>query len=159
MVGGEHSIKMLGLQLLRFGSEVVLKIFFTKDQLASFQTIRKLANTGFQYYRGVIYSIYQIHSYKKHVFFPHERNFTLIYGSFSCLIIVLFGPIFMEYFVLFSNALSILKPMRCNLNLPKLDTLTLLSSNCRACALKLSKHLKKGQNMFFILILPTTPLP
>ena len=82
-------------------------------------------------------------------FFPHKKDFTLIYGHFSCLIIVLFGPIFMEEFVLFSNACQILELMRCNLNLPKLDILTWLSSDYRARALKLSEHLKKGQNMFY----------
>ena len=35
--------------------------------------------------------------------------------------------------------------------LPKFDILTLVSSNYRAWALKLSKHLKKQQNMFFYL--------
>ena len=69
---------------------------------------------------------------KKCVFFPHVGNFTLIYGPFSCLIIVLFVPIFMENFVIKSNARSILELMRCNWNLTKLDILTLLSSDCRA---------------------------
>ena len=65
-----------------------------------FQTIRKLANTDFQYHRGVIYSIYQ-YILTKMCFFPYEMNFTLIYGPYSCLIIVFFGPIFMEVVVLF----------------------------------------------------------
>ena len=38
--------------------------------------------------------------------------------------------------------------MLCNWNLTKFDIITLLSSDCRARALKLSKHLKKGQKMF-----------
>ena len=33
---------------------------------------------------------------QKLCFFPHVRNFTLINGLFSCLMDVLFGPIFME---------------------------------------------------------------
>ena len=37
----------------------------------------------------------------KHVFLPHERNFTLIYGPFSCKINVLFGQIFMDFFLPF----------------------------------------------------------
>ena len=40
-----------------------------------------------------------MHSYKKNVFFPHLRNFTLIYGPCSCLIDVLFDPILMENYV------------------------------------------------------------
>ena len=79
--------------------EVQEKYFWT-----SFSNYKKLANTDFQYHGGVIYGIYQYILTKKNVFYPHERNFTLIYGPFSCLIIVLFGPIFMEDFVLFSNA-------------------------------------------------------
>ena len=35
------------------------------------------------------------------MFFPHERSFTLIYGPFSCLKNVLFGPILMENYVRF----------------------------------------------------------
>jgi len=42
-----------------------------------------------------------MHSYKKKCVFPHMRNFTLIYGPFSCLIDVLFGPILMENYVRF----------------------------------------------------------
>ena len=112
-----------------------------------YQTIRKLANTDFQYHRGVIYSIYKYILTKK-LFFPQEPNFTLIYGPFSCLNIFLFGPIFMESFVLFSNAYSIADLIRCNLTLTKLGILNLLGSDCRAWALKFIEHLKKGQNMF-----------
>ena len=43
-----------------------------------------------------------MHSYKKNVF-PHVRNFTLVYGSYSCLIDGLFGPILMENLVCFFN--------------------------------------------------------
>ena len=46
------------------------------------------------------------------------------------------------YFVIFSNAPSIFELMRCNQNLLKLVYPTLLSSDCRAWALKLSKYLK-----------------
>ena len=112
-----------------------------------FQTIRKLANTDFQYRRGIIYSIYQ-YILTKNVFFARERNCTFIYGPFSCLIIVLFGSIFMEELVFFSYARSILELMCCSLNLTKLDILNLVSSDCRAWDLKLSEYLKKGQNMF-----------
>ena len=42
-----------------------------------------------------------MHSYKKKCVFPHVMNFTLIYGPFSCLIDVLFGPILMEKYVRF----------------------------------------------------------
>ena len=38
---------------------------------------------------------------QKKCVFPHVRNFTLIYGPYSCLIVVLFGPILMENFVRF----------------------------------------------------------
>ena len=51
------------------------------------------------------------------------------------------------YFVVFSNAHSILELMLCNRNLTKLDILTLLSSDCKALALKLSKHLKKKKKI------------
>ena len=42
-----------------------------------------------------------MYSYKKNVFCPHVSSFTLIYGPYSCLIDVLFGPILMENFVRF----------------------------------------------------------
>ena len=51
-------------------------------------------------------------------------------------------------FVLFSHACSILELMLCNRKLTKLVYQTLVSSNCRAWALKLSEHLKKGQNFY-----------
>ena len=38
---------------------------------------------------------------QKKCVFPHLRSFTLIYGPFSCLIYVLFGPILMENYVHF----------------------------------------------------------
>ena len=44
-----------------------------------------------------------MHSYKKNVFFSHVRNLTLIYGPFSCLIDVIFGPILMEIYVCFTK--------------------------------------------------------
>ena len=47
------------------------------------------------------------------------------------------------YFVVFSNARSGLELMLCNQNLTELVYQTLLSSDCRALALKVSEHLKK----------------
>ena len=53
-----------------------------------FQTIRKLANNDFQYYREGFYNIQQYILAKRSIF-SHVRSFTLIYGPFICLIIVL----------------------------------------------------------------------
>ena len=50
------------------------------------------------------------------------------------------------YFVVFSKACSILELMLCNQNLTKLVYQTLLSSDCRAWALRSSENLKKQQN-------------
>ena len=50
-----------------------------------------------------------------------------------------------KYFVIFSIAGSILELILCNRNLTKLVCLSLLSSDCRAWALKLSEYLKKWQ--------------
>ena len=122
-----------------------------------FQTIRKLADTDFQYHIGVFIVYISTFLQKKIFFFLYERNFTLTYGPFSCLIVVLFGPIFMENFVHFFNARSFLKLMRCNSNIKKLYKPTLLSSDCRAWWLKLSEHLKKGQNMLFLILIFKTP--
>ena len=83
----------------------------------------------------------------------------MIFGPYSCLIYVLFGPILMENFVCFSNAHTILELMVWNFNLIKLDLLTLLSSDCRAWPQKLSKHLKKQTNHVFVFILPFSTLP
>ena len=49
------------------------------------------------------------------------------------------------YFVVFSKARSILELMLCNRNLTKLVYQTLLSSDCRALAQKLSEHLKNNK--------------
>ena len=61
----------------------------------------------------------------------------------------------MENFVLFSKACSILELILSNQNLAKLDILTLVSFDCRALALELSKYLKKGKKNVFVFILPT----
>ena len=103
----------------------------------------------------IVYSHTFLH---KNVFIPPLGNFTLIYGPFSCLNNVLFGPIFMGNVVLFSNAHSILELMLCNRNLPKLDILTLLSSNCRAWAFKIEQEFEKWTKYVFIFILPTPEL-
>ena len=50
------------------------------------------------------------------------------------------------FFVVISNARSILELMLCNPNLTNLVYQTLLSSDFRACVLKLSEPLKKQQN-------------
>ena len=63
------------------------------------------------------------------------------------------------FFVLFSNDCLILELMLCNWNLTKFDILTLLSSYCRAEALKLSEPLKKQQKHVFVFILPPPSLP
>ena len=49
-------------------------------------------------------------------------------------------------FFVFSNARLILELMLCNPNLKNLVYQTLLTSDFRACALKLSEPLKKQQN-------------
>ena len=87
---------------------------------------------------------------RKYVF-PCVSNFTLIYGAYSCLIDGLFGHILIKYFFCFWNAWTIF--MFCNSNLTKLEILTLLSSDCRAWALKLSKYLKKRTHHVFVFIL------
>ena len=102
----------------------------TPSQLQS--TVRLRFRKSISTTEGLFIVYISIHSLKNMFFLPHERNFILIYGPFSCLIILLFGPIFIQDFVLFSNAHSILKLMRCNSNLPKLDILTLISSDYRA---------------------------
>ena len=57
----------------------------------------------------------------------------------------------MEKFVIFVNARSISELMLCIWKLTKLDILSLLSSDCREWALKLSEHLKKKYNIYFCL--------
>ena len=57
---------------------------------------------------GRLFIIYSNLFLPKKCVFPHVRNFTLIYGPFSCLINVLFGPILMENYVRF---------FKCSLNL------------------------------------------
>ena len=91
----------------------------------------------------ILFIVYINTFLQKKCVLPHITNFTLIYGPFSSLI-------FMEYFVVFSNAHSILELMLCNRNLTKFDILTLLSSDCKAWALKLSKPLKNQQKMFYL---------
>ena len=93
---------------------------------------------------------------KKMCSFPHVRNFTLIYGPFSCLINVLFGPIFMENFVIFSNARTILELMLCNGNLTKLDILTLF--RLQSLSSKIEQAFEKITKYVFVFILPTPTL-
>ena len=50
---------------------------------------------------GRLFIIHSNAFLQKKCVFPHVRNFTLIYGPYSCLIDVLFGPILMENFVRF----------------------------------------------------------
>ena len=50
---------------------------------------------------GRLFIIHSNAFLQKKCVFPHVRNFTLIYGPYSCLIDVLFGPILMENFVCF----------------------------------------------------------
>ena len=50
---------------------------------------------------GRLFIIHSNAFLQKKCVFPHVRNFTLIYGPFSCLIDVLFGPILMENYVRF----------------------------------------------------------
>ena len=89
-----------------------------------------------------------MHSYKKKCIFPHVRNFTLIYGPYSCLIDGLLALYWWTILFFFSNAPSIFKLLLCNLKLTKLDILTLLGSDCRAWALKLSEDLKTNKPCF-----------
>ena len=94
-----------------------------------------------------------MHSYgKKKFFFPHVRNFTLIYGPYSCLIDNLLALFWWKIMFFFSNSCLIFMLMLCNLNLTKLDIITLLSSDCRAWAPKLSEHLKKRTNHVLVFI-------
>ena len=113
-----------------------------------FQIIRKLANNDFQYQREGFYSIQQyILTTKKKSSF---KEFYIDLWSFL-LPHVLFSPIVMNFFVIFSNACLTFEYLHCNWNLTKLDIQTLISSDCSATAQKLSKHLKKLQNIFFCL--------
>ena len=79
-----------------------------------------------------LFIVYRNMVLQQNGFVPHLRNFTMVYGPFSCLINVFFGLIFLEKFILFSNVRSILELILCNRNLTKSDILTLLSSDCRA---------------------------
>ena len=110
-----------------------------------FQTIGQLANNDFQYHREGFYDIQQYILTKKSIFL-HVRNFTMIYGPFTCVTNVHFNPIFRGNLSFFSNARLIFELMLCNRNLTKLDILTLFSSDCSACAQKIREHLKKWQN-------------
>ena len=50
---------------------------------------------------GRLFIIHSNAFLQKQKFLPHVRNFTLIYGPYSCLIDGPFGPILMENFVCF----------------------------------------------------------
>ena len=85
------------------------RIFFTPTLLAHwyvFASLIMISNTT-----GGLYIEYSNTFLQKDVFSPHITNVTLIYGLYSCLIIVLFGPIFMGNFVIFSIARPILELM------------------------------------------------
>ena len=95
----------------------------------------------------VFFILYSNTLLPKNCDFPHVRNFTLVYGLFSCLINVFFGTILMENFVIFSNTRSILELMLCNRNFTKFDILTLIS--------EIELAFEKNTKYVFVFILQT----
>ena len=66
----------------------------------SFDWVPKLIQKVFQPWSKNQFNAVRLRSLRM-LAMPHIRIFKLIYGPFSYLIIVLFGPIFMESFVIF----------------------------------------------------------
>ena len=163
-IGRAGAVKIFSQRIsdiINQGEGVTMFTFFIyralkKNSFVSLIVVQKVA--FFKTPHKYIHIFFKFHILQKNVFFPHVRNFTLIYGPFNCLILVLFGPIFMENCVLFSNARSILELMCCNWNLTKLDILTLLSSDCRARALKIGRAFEKKTKYVFVFNLPTPTL-
>ena len=54
---------------------------------------------------GRLFIIHSNAFLRKKCVFPHVRKFTLIYGPYSCLIDVLFGPILMKNVIVFFKCL------------------------------------------------------
>ena len=122
-----------------------------------FQTIGKLAKTDFQYHTTEgLFIVYINYFLQKNMFFFFIKGILHLFMVLLVALKMSFLALFWwKIMFVFSNACSILELMLCNQNLTKLDILTLLSSNCRAWALKLSEHLKKRTSHVFIFILPT----
>ena len=95
----------------------------------------------------MLFRVYSNTFLQKMCFFPHVIFLHWFVVPFSCLINVLFSLILIKS-VFFSNACLILELLLCNRNLTKFNIRTLLSSNCRAWALKLNEHLNKWKQMF-----------
>ena len=87
------------------------------------------------------------------MFFPHVKNLSLIYGHYRRIIDVFFDPILIENLVCFFKCSLNFRAHALQSELNKDEYTNFLGSDCRAWGLKLSEHLKKRTNNFFVFIL------
>ena len=82
------------------------------------------------------------------MFFPHLRNFTLIYGPFSCLINVLFGPIFKENVVIVFKGLLNLKAHAVQSELNKVGYTNFAKFRLQSMSFKIEQAFEKTNKIF-----------
>ena len=99
-----------------------------------------------------------MYSYKKKFVFPHVRNFTLIYGPYSGLIDVLFGPILMENFVCFFKCLLNFRAHALRYVHNKVGYTNFAKIRLQSMSSKIEQAFEKRTKYVFVFILPTPTL-
>ena len=89
------------------------------------------------------------------MFFPHVRNFTWIYGPFSCLIIVLFGLIFMDNFVILFKCSLNFRAYALKLKLNKAGYTNFAKFRLQNMSSKIERAFEKMTKYVFVFILPS----
>ena len=104
---------------------------------------------------GRLFIIYSNAFLQKKCVFPHVRNFTLIYGPFSCLIDVLFGPILMENYVRFFKCSLNFRAHALQFELNKVEYTNFAKFQLQSMSSKIEGAFEKtNKQCFFIFILP-----
>ena len=103
---------------------------------------------------GRLFIIYSNAFLQKKCVFPHLRNFTLIYGPFSCLIDVLFGPILMENYLSFFKCSLNLRAHALQFELNKVEYTNFAKFQLQSMSFKIKGTFEKRTNNVFIFILP-----
>ena len=103
---------------------------------------------------GRLFIIHSNALLQKKCAFPHVRNFTLIYGPYSCLIDVLFGPILMESFVSFFKCSLNFRAHALPFELNKVGYTNFAKFRLQRMSSKIEQAFEKRTNHIFVFILP-----
>ena len=98
-----------------------------------------------------LFIIYSNAFLQKKCVFPHVRNFTLIYGPFSCLIYGLFGPILMENYVRFFKCSLNFKAYALQFELNKVEYTNFAKFQLQSMSSKIEGAFEKTNKQCFYL--------